>query len=869
MNEHKAQADLTIEDLWKLTGFAPNEHQEQAILHVDGPLYLPAGPGSGKTRVLLWRTLNLIVFHGVKPDEIYLSTFTKKAAHQLQEGIRALLSIVTNHTNLPYDISGMYVGTIHSLCQRLILDRRLWEGQSRPDTPSLLDDLSQYFYLSRYRCWNHLVEDLGFGSEAEEIHRAINAYFGDNSASQYKAVVNCMALFNRFSEECLDPDQVDGRIQDQELRDLLTMYRRYLDFLATQEKVPRTDFSLLQQAAYKRLESLPNPPHLFSHVIIDEYQDTNPIQEKLIFKLGESSKNICVVGDDDQALYRFRGATVENFVNFPEKCLEILGVDPNIVPLGTNYRSRKKIVDLYSDFIRCCDWHRYRVPKEITAHRVDESPSVVASTPGSPEEVCPQVARLVKDLLDSGKVENENQIAFLFPSLKSDQVGRLKKALEDLGLKVYAPRAGRFLEVEESVDVFGVFLHIFGKPSRRDFGGRDYKEYHDWIARAYQNAQDLLDADPILKRYVKDRQVEIELVKNDYQIMQQVIVRQGWELSQPYYRENMKRPLSDAPGLSERARKSLVNAYFDRLVMQRSQTRNPIRLDYVLKRATSLDWNVLDLFYRLCGFTHFKQMFDLAESGDAVHGADEGPICNLSLISQYLFRFMDEYSPLIIADLLLEDHLTESTQFQRLLFGRFLYAIFRLGESEYENAEDPFPKGRIPFLTIHQAKGLEFPMVVFGNPRKRLRLQEIESIVNPLLDRQGEPLERIPQFDMMRLFYVALSRAKNLLVIPHWQSQGNYVSEPLKSLLEDEHILRIPDFDISTLPETRLEKEDLPKNYSYTADYLHYQKCPRQYMIFRKYEFVPSRSQTMFFGSLVHRTLEDLHRLLISMRSSE
>jgi len=70
---------------------------------------------------------------------------------------------------------------------------------------------------------------------------------------------------------------------------------------------------------------------------------------------------------------------------------------------------------------------------------------------------------------------------------------------------------------------------------------------------------------------------------------------------------------------------------------------------------------------------------------------------------------------------------------------------------------------------------------------------------------------------MMRLFCVALSHAKNLLVIPHRQSQGSYVSEPLKSLLEDEHILRIPDFDISILPETRLEKEDLPKNYSYTV----------------------------------------------------
>src|SRR4030065_874428 len=109
----------TLEMLWERTDFQPNDNKGEAILHVEGPLYLPAGPGSGKTRVLLWRTLNLIVFHGVSPDEIYLSTFTEKAAHQLKEGIRTLLSSVTNETGHPYDISRMYVGTIHSLRTRI------------------------------------------------------------------------------------------------------------------------------------------------------------------------------------------------------------------------------------------------------------------------------------------------------------------------------------------------------------------------------------------------------------------------------------------------------------------------------------------------------------------------------------------------------------------------------------------------------------------------------------------------------------------------------------------------------------------------------------------------------------------------------
>lgn len=118
----------------------------------------------------------------------------------------------------------------------------------------------------------------------------------------------------------------------------------------------------------------------------------------------------------------------------------------------------------------------------------------------------------------------------------------------------------------------------------------------------------------------------------------------------------------------------------------------------------------------------------------------------------------------------------------------------------------------------------------------------------------------------MRLFYVALSRARNLLVIAHFQGRGQRVNEPFKTLLDD-HFPRIPRLDVAGLPQARLEEDDTPRSYSYTGDYLFYQKCPRQYMIFRRYGFVPSRSQTQMFGSLVHRTLEDLHQLLIARRS--
>jgi DNA helicase-2/ATP-dependent DNA helicase PcrA len=121
------------------------------------------------------------------------------------------------------------------------------------------------------------------------------------------------------------------------------------------------------------------------------------------------------------------------------------------------------------------------------------------------------------------------------------------------------------------------------------------------------------------------------------------------------------------------------------------------------------------------------------------------------------------------------------------------------------------------------------------------------------------------EFDVMRMFYVALSRAQNLLVIAHYAGRGQSINEPFSSML-DNSFPRIRQFDVQSLPEARQSDKELPKTYSYTGDYLLYKRCPRQYMAFRKYGFAPARSQTMFFGSLVHQTIDDLHQHLISLR---
>ena len=366
----------------------------------------------------------------------------------------------------------------------------------------------------------------------------------------------------------------------------------------------------------------------------------------------------------------------------------------------------------------------------------------------------------------------------------------------------------------------------------------------------------LMAQDSFLKEYVEDRQKEISSMLSDYDALMKVVNKKKWKVNKPLQLE-MIRDLTMASGLSIKCKATLQKRAFLDLLKKRQKAKQPVLLSYVINRVTSADWSVLDIFYQINGFKHFQDMYQLAEEG-----IDEGPVCNLGLITQYLARFMEEYSAIITASFL------HDRKFANTFVGSYLYAIYRLGESEYEDADDPFPRGRVPFLTIHQSKGLEFPYVILGNLNKKDRPAGMkEVIIRDLLNKEGEPLDRISHFDNMRMFYVALSRAKQMTILPRWK--GQHQSQAFKNMFRLNEYPNLEDLDWDDIPQIALEEEDLGKSYSYTADYLNYQQCPRKYMIFKKYGFIPSRSQTMFFGSLVHQTIEDLHHLLIAKRKKE
>lgn len=855
------KAGLTLDKLFEIHRFNPNEGQREAILSLDGPLFLMAGPGSGKTRVLLWRTVNAIVFHNVIPEKIFLSTFTEKAAKQLKDGLQTILGTVTNINGIPYDISRMYVGTVHSLCQRIIGDRRFIKNRTRVKPPILMDELDQYFYINSSSFWK-MAEELIHVKE-DEWRAELKEYFGKRSASRHETTLSLISIFNRFSEENLPKEKIldyASTKQDDILLQVAKLYGWYKQKLQTSNMV---DFSLLQQRALHQLLQSNHVIYEFEHIIIDEMQDTNRIQEQLFFRLASGHKNICVVGDDDQALYRFRGATVENFVQFPQRCQFYIQATPKEIRLNINYRSKKQIVSTYTNFIDKVSWLRedgegyYRLnDKDIQSHSKDNEVSVITTSPSKSEDVAEETAQFVKKLINEGKVEDPNQVAFLFPALKNNQhVKRMKRALEKEGINVYAPRAGRFLEVDEAKAMFGILTKVFGKPVRQEFSGA-YKDYHDWLDEIEEIAKELLQKDERLERFVTVKIEELNRCKEDYIRLLKIVSDNSWSLHDTYIPKKQKRVFSKTPMISQQTIRGLGSERLDKIIEQRLKEGKPFSIQYILSRATSVDWNLLDLFYRLSGFPVFSHMFKLAENG-----TDEGPICNLAMISEYLSRYMEQSKSVLTGARLIENHFTND------FFGRYVYGLFRVGESEVENEETPFPRGRVPFLTIHQSKGLEFPYVVLGNPGKKNRgVPRVEEIVRPLVEGDNEPLERVPKFDTMRMFYVALSRAEKMLIISNLRGAGQKVEPAFKLLFEEMNYPIIPNVRVADMPNVEAKESEIPKVYSYTSDFLLYLKCPRNYMAFKKYGFVPSRTQTMLFGNLVHQTIEDIHNRLIALR---
>ncbi|PWJ99998.1 UvrD/REP helicase N-terminal domain-containing protein [Flavobacterium araucananum] len=268
-----------------------------AITSIDGPLLVIAGPGAGKTKTLVERIVYLII-EGTSAENIMVATFTEKAAKEL-------ITRVSNRLielDLKINLNEMYIGTLHSIFLRIIEENREYTTLKR--NYRLLDQFDQKYLVFR---------NLSRYLEVEDPAHII----GSPYVNRWEKASNLIYYISKVSEECLDIDILCNADED-EIKAIGEYYKIYQEQLEEENVL---DFSTIQIETLKLLEY--NPKILqalqdkIHYLMVDEYQDTNTIQEKILLLLSAKHYNFCVVGDDDQGLYRFRGATIRNILEFP------------------------------------------------------------------------------------------------------------------------------------------------------------------------------------------------------------------------------------------------------------------------------------------------------------------------------------------------------------------------------------------------------------------------------------------------------------------------------------------------------------------------------------------------------------------------
>lgn len=297
---------MNIDEFLYIVEHELNPPQREAVTYLDGPLLVLAGAGSGKTRVISYRIAYLLAKGGLAPWNILAVTFTNKAAREMQERVSALIGRSTR---------GLWIGTFHSICARLL--RQDGKGIGVDPNFSIYDRSDQIAAVKRARakCNLDAVKKLTPGGIIHEISKA-------KSRFQW-------------------PEQYKEKASDEYQDWISRIYTEYQKILRENNAL---DFDDILMQAVLLITKHPEIGDVyrtrFQYVLVDEYQDTNRPQYLLLKELARDSRRICVVGDDDQSIYRWRGADIQNILSFQKDYPEA-----HSVRLEQNYRSTKNILD--------------------------------------------------------------------------------------------------------------------------------------------------------------------------------------------------------------------------------------------------------------------------------------------------------------------------------------------------------------------------------------------------------------------------------------------------------------------------------------------------------------------------------------------
>lgn len=754
-----------------------NKDQKSAISSdLNQSLFIVAGPGSGKTTVIVLKILKSIFVDDVEPEEIIATTFTRKAADELDSRIldwgykikdyllENLLDYDVNHKDLHkvahIDFNQIMTGTIDSVAQDLIKLNR----EPGTNIPNVIEN-----FIAESAMRNCLLQDNKY--ENKDLQEYLGDFSGKGPIKNPSIISkDLLTIKNKMYYDFVDFNEIK-KIQDPGTKAAIDIIEEFEEELKSRNSL---DFPMLESYFLDNIikgkydESLKT----IKLILVDEYQDTNLLQEKIYFNIGKyaikNNGGIIVVGDDDQSLYRFRGATVDLFTNFKNRAQKKLNTNIEEVNLKDNYRSTEKIIDLCNHFAELdSEYQNARVshkpPIVCPENNKGKDIPIIGLFRSSQDILARDLSNLIAELINKGHVErkiksivNSNSFKLLN---KEDEKGTFKNKSKRINKNNAKKEDKLVIDLDKNngsaADI--AFLtystkestmshrHKFTYYLRRTLQHRGVNVFNprgkdiqdiEYVAIFCGLMLECIDPDMVVQK--KDK----EIPKGANRVMKK-------------WREEAKRFIDKNPEPHEPL---TLNDF-----VEKWQVRIPYGMDNWPKEA-----RLMDLAYKLISWIDVLQ--------DDIEG-----VVFLEAITKTITQtgFFNKYASTIYFD----SPENEYNSIDELYWNVFI-PIATGGVSIEEELLDTLPDDRLNIMTIHQSKGLEFPLVIVdvGSefkkdlastspqrfPKKGGEDQELED----RLRKYSEEMDFIERDqvdrsfdDLIRRYFVAFSRAQDVLIL--------------------------------------------------------------------------------------------------------
>lgn len=659
-----------------------NIEQRNAVLYTDGPLLIIAGAGTGKTKVITHRIANLIATKQAKPEQILAVTFTEKAASEMEERVDVLI---------PYSYSFVEISTFNSFGEKVLRNYGHELGYSVDI--HLLDEVEQAIFFREHLFQFPLDYYRPLSSPARFIQELLGTIkkLKQEDISPESYLLYAKNLLRKVK------DKVDEEKASKHL-EMAKVYAKYQDLLKQEGKIDFEDQVLVVVELFKKRPSILHEfQEKYKFILVDEFQDTNYIQFELLKQMADKHRNITVVGDDDQSIFRFRGASLSNILNFRN-----IYPDYKKIVLNKNYRSTQPILD-----------SSYQLIKHNNPDRLEEQEDI-------------------NKKLES-QIESDGKSIYMFQfdtlSHEADRVAEIiiEKTGEGFKYKDFAILVRR----NTDADSFLRSLNMKGIPFR--FSG--------------SRGLYALDEIKILVSFIKAL-TDFEDSKSLFYL----------SLSEVY-----KVDAYDLSTISSFAYKKHVPLH--KVFRMIHEGKSPVEISRDSREKVIKVFQDLLKFVRLAGSKNAGQVLYsfLEKSGYLKSLVKEGGLPE-EIKTKNIRIFFDKvknYSVLSGDDSLYS-------------FSRHLDLLQQVGDNP-ASAEADLDEDAVNILTVHRAKGLEFPVVFmvsliadrFPGRGRREKIPVPDDLVHENMPSGGNPIQ-----EERRLFYVGMTRAKKLLYLSWARDYG-------------------------------------------------------------------------------------------------